>query len=98
MAEVDGSWDTVTKSPMGDQKARLTIAANGNRFTGNFTGDLGSKDIEGAVEGNTVRWTMDVTTPLPVTLECEASADGDTLSGTVAVGAFGSFPMTGMRA
>ena len=36
MAAVDGSWDTVTKSPMGDQKATLTVQSAGSAFTGSY--------------------------------------------------------------
>jgi hypothetical protein len=34
---------------------------------------------------------------MPMTLDCEATIDGDTLVGTVGAGAFGSFPMNGTR-
>ena len=34
MANVDGSWNTVTKSPMGDQQAVLTVQSAGDTFTG----------------------------------------------------------------
>ena len=40
MANVDGSWNTVTKSPMGDQQAVLTVASSGDSFTGSFVGGL----------------------------------------------------------
>jgi hypothetical protein len=38
-----------------------------------------------------------MTVPMPMTLDCEATIDGDTLTGTVGAGAFGSFPMSGTR-
>lgn len=38
MANVDGSWDTVTHSPMGDQKATLTVTSVGDSFTGTYAG------------------------------------------------------------
>jgi hypothetical protein len=99
MANVDGSWNTVTKSPMGDQQATLTVASNGDSFTGNFSGGLGTTDItDGKVNGDTLSWTLDITVPMPMTLTCEATVDGDNLNGTVTAGAFGSFPITGTRA
>ncbi|MBA17487.1 MAG: hypothetical protein CMN73_14205, partial [Sphingomonas sp.] len=30
--------------------------------------------------------------------DCEATVDGDSINGTVTAGAFGSFPLTGVRA
>ncbi len=99
MATVDGSWDTIVKSPLGDQKAVLTVKSDGSRWTGNQTGAMGSVEItDGTLEGDTLSWKMSITMPMPMTLDCTATIDGDTLSGSVGAGAFGSFPMTGTRA
>lgn len=99
MAEVDGVWDCVTKSPLGDQKSTLTVKSDGTSFTGSNVGPMGSVDItDGTVNGNTLGWKMNISVPMPMTLECEATIEGDTLTGTVGAGAFGSFPMTGTRA
>ncbi|MGK6354753.1 hypothetical protein ACMGDH_05950 [Sphingomonas sp. DT-207] len=99
MANVDGSWNTVTKSPMGDQQAVLTVQSAGDSFTGSFSGGLGTTDIkDGKVSGDTLSWTLDISVPMPMTLTCEATVDGDSLAGTVTAGVFGSFPITGARA
>ena len=99
MADVDGTWDTVVKSPLGDQKSTLTVKSDGSTFTGTNAGAMGSVDIEdGKVDGNTISWTMKMTVPMPMTLDCTATIDGDTITGNVGAGAFGSFPMTGTRA
>jgi hypothetical protein len=34
---------------------------------------------------------------MPMTLECEAIVEGDTLTGTIQAGAFGAMAMTGTR-
>jgi len=99
MAAIDGTWDTIVKSPLGDQKAVLTVKTDGNSWTGSQVGAQGTADItDGTVEGDTIKWSMSIVVPMPMTLTCEATADGDTLNGTVTAGAFGSFPMTGTRA
>lgn len=99
MANVDGNWNTVTKSPMGDQQATLSVQSNGDTFTGTFSGGLGTTDIkDGKVNGDTLSFTLDITVPMPMSLTVEATAEGDTLNGTVTAGAFGSFPITGTRA
>ena len=98
MANVDGSWDTVTRSPMGDQKATLTIQSSGDSFTGQYSGAMGTTEIKnGKIDGDTLSWSLDITVPMPMTLTAEATVDGDTLNGQVTAGAFGSFPMTGNR-
>jgi hypothetical protein len=97
MAAVDGTWDTTVKSPLGDQKAMLTVHSDGNSFTGTNAGAMGSVDITGTVDGDTLQWKMNITVPMPMTLDCTATVDGDTITGSVGAGAFGSFPMTGTR-
>ena len=99
MANVDGSWNTVVKSPLGDQAAVFTVTSNGDSFTGTFAGAMGNVDIkDGKVDGDKLSWSLDITVPMPMTLTCEATVDGDSLNGTVTAGAFGSFPITGTRA
>lgn len=98
MSGVDGSYDCVTKSPMGDQKSVFTVKSDGGSFTGQNAGAMGSLDVEnGKVDGNTLSWTMNMKVPMPMTLEAEATIDGDTLTGTIKAGAFGSMAMTGTR-
>ncbi|MFM5884733.1 MAG: hypothetical protein ACKOQ3_05295 [Novosphingobium sp.] len=95
---VSGTYEYVTKSPMGDQKSDVTINADGDSFTGTNAGAMGSLDMEnGKIDGNKLTWTMKMTVPMPMTLEGEATVDGDTFTGTVKAGAFGSFPITGTR-
>jgi hypothetical protein len=98
MAAVDGDWDVTVKSPMGDQKSVLTVNSDGGSFSGKMAGSLGSMDIAGgSVDGNTLSWKMDMTVPMPMTLDCTATVDGDSISGEVKAGAFGSMPLTGSR-
>lgn len=97
---VAGTYDTVVKSPMGDQKGTFTVVPgdDGNSFTGSMAGGMGSMDIKnGTVNGNQLNWAMDMTVPMPMTLNCQATVDGDQLTGTVNAGAFGDMPLTGQR-
>ena len=97
---VEGTYNTTVKSPMGDQKGTLTVnRGDGDSWTGTMAGGLGSMDItNGTVSGNTLHWTMDMTVPMPMKLTCEATVDGDTLTGKVNAGAFGDMPLSGERA
>jgi predicted Zn-dependent peptidase len=98
MAAVDGDWDVTIKSPMGDQKSVFTVNSDGSSFTGKVAGALGSMDVkDGTVDGNTLTWKMDMTVPMPMTLEGSATVDGDNISGEVKAGAFGSMAMSGCR-
>jgi hypothetical protein len=98
MAAVDGAYDVTIKSPMGDQSAVLTVNSDGASFSGNMAGGLGSMDIAGgSVDGNTLSWKMDMTVPMPMSLDCTATVDGDSISGEVVAGAFGSMGLSGTR-
>ena len=97
---VAGTYDLVIKTPMGDQKAKFTVTPNGAGFTGSVTSDMmGSMDIaDGKVDGNRITWSMDMKVPMPMTLEGDATVDGDAISGSVKAGAFGSMALDGKRA
>lgn len=97
---VAGTYDVTIKTPMGDQKGKLTINPAGDGFTGSVTSDMmGSMDIAGGkIAGNTLTWTMDMKVPMPMTLECDATVDGDAISGSIKAGMFGAMAMSGTRA
>ena len=98
MANVDGNWDTVAKTPMGDQKALLSVASSGDSFTGTFSGAMGNTEVRnGKVDGDRLTFEIDITVPMPMTLTGDVVVDGDMLNGTVTAGAFGAFPITGTR-
>ncbi len=97
---VAGSYDCVTKTPMGDQKSTFTVVPgdDGTTFTGLNAGTLGSMEVQdGKIDGNTLTWKMNMTVPMPMTLEGTATVDGDTLTGSVNAGAFGAMAMSGTR-
>jgi hypothetical protein len=95
---VAGTYDCLTKTPMGDQKSTFTVNVDGDTFTGQNAGALGTMQVEdGKVDGNRITWKMNMTVPMPMTLDCEATIDGDQLTGKVNAGAFGAMPMTGTR-
>lgn len=98
MANVDGAYDCVAKTPLGEQKGVLTVISAGDSFHGTFAGMLGSLDVaDGKVDGNRLIWKMNMTMPMPVTMECEAEVSGDSISGTMQLGAFGAAGFTGTR-
>ena len=96
---VAGTWNTTVKSPMGDQTGTLTVVVDGDAFTGQMAGGMGTMDVvDGKVDGNTLTWKMNMVVPMPMTLDCEATVDGDAITGAVNAGAFGAMPLSGTRA
>ncbi|MCW1383413.1 hypothetical protein OLX02_11335 [Novosphingobium sp. KCTC 2891] len=95
---VAGTYECVTKSPMGDQKSTFTVNVAGDTFTGSNSGPMGTAEVsDGKVDGNSITWTIKLTSPMPMTLEGSATVDGDDFNGQVKAGAFGTFPMVGKR-
>ena len=95
---VAGSYDCVTKTPMGDQKGVLTVNVDGNSWTGTNAGAQGTLDCyEGKIDGNTITWKMDMKVPMPMLLEGSATIDGDAITGSVKAGMFGSMALSGTR-
>ena len=95
---VDGKWEITINSPMGAQKATLTIKTEGATFTGTMAGAQGEQPVSGKVDGATLTWGSKLTQPFPIDLEFTVTVDGDKMTGSVKAGAFGSSPLTGERA
>ena len=94
----DGDWKITINTPMGAQTVNATITTNGDTFTGSTSGQMGTQSVEGKVNGDTLVWSTQITSPMPMTLEFEATVSGDSMSGNVKLGAFGSAPLSGVRA
>jgi len=95
---VDGKWEIVINSPLGAQKAQLDLKTDGGTLSGSQQAAQGSGPLEnGKVDGNTVSWSAKISSPMPMTLDFTGTVDGDTLSGSVKAGSFGSFPFNGTR-
>jgi len=84
----DGNWKITINTPMGAQEVT---------FTGKTSGRMGEQDITGKVDGDKLIWSSSITSPMPMTLEFEATVSGDSLSGNVKLGAFGNASLSGVR-
>ena len=93
----DGVWKITITTPMGPQEVTANITTSGDSFTGRTEGRLGSQEITGKVAGDTLTWSADITSPMPMTLEFTATVDGDKMTGNVKLGMFGNAPLTGER-
>lgn len=89
---VDGTWNIFVKS------SRLydfvaTFKQDGDTVTGTAEAAGDSQPIQdGWFNGTDISWKISVTTPMAMLLEFVGMLDGDSLSGTVQAGEFGSYP------
>jgi hypothetical protein len=96
---VAGKWNLKIKTPMGEQGGVLELKTDGGALTGNMSGNMGSVTIEnGSVAGDAVKWSAKVTSPMPIQLDFDGKVEGDALSGSVKLGAFGTSTFAGTRA
>lgn len=95
---IDGKWKIVTKTPMGPQEATADVQVSGGVLTGEVSSALGDSKIEdGRVEGDKASWTVNVTSPMALSLKYEGTFSGDTVSGDVELGMFGKSTFAGQR-
>ena len=97
---VDGTWELTLDTPMGAQKAKLTLTSDGDSLSGKLTGGPGGElEIEdGKVDGNDISYKFKITSPMAIEVEVTATVDGDSISGSAKLGAFGNAKITGNRA
>ena len=94
----DGNWKITINTPMGARTMDVTIATSGATFTVKVDSDMGSQEVTGAVDGDTLTWNTEITSPMPMKLDFSAKVDGDKMSGNVKLGMFGNAALTGERA
>ena len=97
---VDGTWKLTVNTPMGAQESTLVISSAGASLSGTQSAGSGEgKPIDsGAVNGNTVSWKSSISRPMPMTLAFSGVVNGDSLTGSVKLGMFGSQQFTRVRA
>ncbi|MGY8668689.1 hypothetical protein Q3C01_40855 [Bradyrhizobium sp. UFLA05-109] len=96
---VDGNWNIVLSTPMGDRNTTLTLKSAGSALTGTQGAEGESGEIfDGSVDGDDVAWKISITNPMPLTLAFSGKVSGDSISGEASIGPMGSFPFTGTRA
>src|SRR5579872_6834513 len=95
----DGKWQLTINTPLGAQQSLLTINTSGNSLTGTQSASTGDeKPIEnGKVSGDQISWKASITKPM-ATLEFSATVQGDSMTGSVKLGMFGTQSFRGVRA
>ena len=94
----DGKWKITVQTPLGTQEVTADIKTDGSTFTARTEGGaMGGQDIAGEVMGDTLTWTSNITSPMPMKIDFEARVDGDRLTGQAKLGMFGTAPLSGER-
>ena len=100
MSDIGGTYDFVANSPMGEQTGTFTVVpdASGTGFTGQLAGGMGTMEVQnGTITGDRLTWQMKMGMPMPMTLDCEATVNGDAVAGSIKAGIMGTMPFTAQR-
>ena len=96
---VDGNWNIIMSTPMGERNSTLSVKSAGGALTGTQAAEGNSTEIfDGTANGDDVSWKISIENPMPLTLEFTGKVSGDSIAGDVGIGPMGSFPFSGTRA
>jgi hypothetical protein len=96
---IDGVWDAVITSPMGEVKSAMVLKCDGNVVTGESvsTSSAPVPLLNGRIDGDQVSWAVELTSPMRVRVEVAMTLSGDTMAGTARAGFLGKFPVSATR-
>jgi len=97
--DVTGDWEMTMVTPRGERTRTVHFEQNGEKITVTMEGREGGEITgEGTIKGNEIEWTISRSTPRgDMTMSYKGTVDGDSMSGTVEIGDFGSFDWTATR-
>lgn len=96
----DGKWQLTINTPFGAQQSVLNISTSGASLSGTQSAASGDeKPIEeGKISGDQISWKASISKPMAMTLEFSATVQGDSMTGSVKLGMFGTQSFRGVRA
>ena len=91
-------WHITIDTPVGQQTGSLALSLNDTVCSGRLFGEAGELTLHnGTVHNNDLSWQLQLSRPIPMTIECRAQITGNTIQGTATVAAFGDITFTGTR-
>lgn len=98
MSVIQGKWNIILKTPMGDRSGVLDLQTDGTSLTGSLSDAEHHAAInDGKVAGNELSWSATITKPMNMKFKFTAIVDADRISGT-AKHLLGKATFTGTRA
>ncbi len=98
--DVAGVWEmTLQGTPQGDMTADATFVQDNDKIKFTSAGPGGFEMTgEGTVKGQDLEWTVTISTPQgEFALTYKGKVEGETMTGEVIAGDFGSFPFTAKK-
>jgi hypothetical protein len=97
--DVSGPWNMTFNTDQGAQSATLTIAQDGESFSGSLDTDEGVVEFDGGtITGNTLVWVIEIDTGGAfLEISMDGTIDGDEMTGTADFGGYGGGDWTASR-
>jgi hypothetical protein len=97
-ADVTGTWIMAVQTSAGSGSPTFTLVQKGDAISGTYKGQLGEAPVTGTMSGNdiTLEFSVDAQGQ-NLTIKYTGKVDGKSVSGNVALGAFGSGTFTGTK-
>ena len=97
--DINGVWEMTMQTPQGDMTAAATFVQDKEAIKFTMPGPQGMEMMgEGTVKGQDVEWTVTVSAPMgEFLLVFKGKVDGETMSGEVQMGDFGSAPWSAKK-
>jgi hypothetical protein len=96
--DVTGTWAMSVESAAGTGTPTVVLKQDGEKLTGQYSGQLGEAPLTGSVKGSAVEFSFDVSfqgTALHIIYA--GTADASSMKGTVKLGDFGEGTFTGKK-
>ena len=96
--DVSGTWDFAIETPQGTMAPATTFKQDGEKLTGTQTSPMGEVALEGTVKGVDIAFAFSIDMQgQQMTISFAGKIDGDSMSGTVEFGSFGSSTWSAKR-
>jgi hypothetical protein len=98
-ADVSGVWLVTMQTPQGEMTQEATFTQDKEALKVSMTSPMGT-DMkgEGTIKGQDLQWTLTISTPNgEFALGFKAKVDGDSMSGDIQMGDFGSSTFTAKK-
>jgi hypothetical protein len=96
--DVTGTWDLAVETQQGTMTLSSTFKQDGEKLTGTQTSQMGETALEGTIKGTDIAFAIVFNMQgQDITITYTGKVDGDTMSGAIEFGTFGSSTWAGKK-
>jgi hypothetical protein len=96
--DVSGTWDLSVESPQGTMALASTFKQDGEKLAGIQSSERGEMPLEGTIKGADIAFAIVIDVQgQQLTIAYAGKVDGETMTGTVEFGSFGSATWTAKK-